>query len=96
MEFAYDGGGIAKGGAVTLYFDGNPCGTGRVEQTEPFSFSVDETLDLGSESGSPVTRDYGQRKFNGEVRWVEIEIGLDDHSHLLKAEDRWNLVMATH
>ena len=31
MEFAYDGGGLAKGGNVTLYYDGKAVGTGRVE-----------------------------------------------------------------
>ena len=31
MEFAYDGGGLAKGGDVTLYYDGDAVGTGRVE-----------------------------------------------------------------
>ena len=30
MEFAYDGGGLAKGGDVTLYYDGDGVGTGRV------------------------------------------------------------------
>ena len=30
MEFAYDGGGLAKGGDVTLYYDGTAVGTGRV------------------------------------------------------------------
>ena len=33
MEFNYDGGGLAKGGDVTLYFDGKAVGKGRVEQT---------------------------------------------------------------
>ena len=28
MEFAYDGGGVGKGGAVTLYVDGQPIGRG--------------------------------------------------------------------
>ena len=28
MEFAYDGGGLAKGGNVTLYYDGKPVGHG--------------------------------------------------------------------
>ena len=32
MEFTYDGGGLAKGGTVTLYVDGKKCGEGRVEQ----------------------------------------------------------------
>ena len=33
MEFAYDGGGLAKGGDVTLFIDGEPVGNGRVEHT---------------------------------------------------------------
>ena len=36
MEFAYDGGGLAKGGAVSLFIDGQKVGEGRVEMTEPF------------------------------------------------------------
>ncbi len=38
MEFAYDGGGLAKGGDVTLYYDGQPVGKGRVEITQPMAF----------------------------------------------------------
>jgi hypothetical protein len=40
MEFDYDGGGLAKGGLVTLYLDGEKIGEGRVDQTEPFIFSA--------------------------------------------------------
>ena len=58
MEFKYDGGGIAKGGLVTLYVDGQKAGEGRVDRTEPAIFSADETLDIGDEFGSPVTPDY--------------------------------------
>ena len=39
MEFAYDGGGLAKGGDVTLYVDGDKVGEGRVEHTVPMVFS---------------------------------------------------------
>ena len=35
MEFKYDGGGLAKGGVITLYVDGKSVGQGRVEQTVP-------------------------------------------------------------
>jgi arylsulfatase len=94
LEFAYDGGGIGKGGMVTLYIDGQPVGNGRIAQTEPFPFSGDETLDMGDEFGSPVTTDYGQRKFTGEVNWVEIDVGVDDHNHLITPEERVNLAMA--
>jgi arylsulfatase len=93
VEFTYDGGGIGKGGDVTIYVDGLGNGTGRIEQTEAFLFSADETFDVGNEYGSPVTSDYDVRKFNGEVNWVQIEKGLDDHSHMIKPEDRVALAM---
>ena len=37
MEFAYDGGGMGKGGTVTLYDDGKEVGTGRVDQAQEAS-----------------------------------------------------------
>jgi len=98
MEFAYDGGGLAKGGTVTLFVDGKKAGAGRVEQTEPMAFSADETCDVGTEAGSPVTTDYKTRKFNGEVNWVEIDLGKDaeDADHLIKPEERLRVAVAVH
>jgi arylsulfatase A-like enzyme len=93
MEFTYDGGGVGKGGTATLYLDGNAIGEGRIQQTEAFLFSADETCDVGDEFGSPVTTDYSTKKFTGEIEWVEIELGEDDHNHLIKPEDRLNLAM---
>ena len=58
MEFAYEGGGLGKGGDVTLYVDGGKVGEGHVELTQPLSYSLDETLDIGCESGTPVAEDY--------------------------------------
>ena len=46
MEFKYDGGGLAKGGAVTLYVDGKKTGEGRVEHTEPRIVRISITLSL--------------------------------------------------
>jgi arylsulfatase len=94
MEFAYDGGGVGKGGTATLYIDGVAAGEGRIEQTEAFLFSADETCDVGNEFGSPVTTDYAVKKFTGEVNWVEIELDGDDHNHLIEPEDRLNLALA--
>ena len=79
---------------ATLYINGEAVGEGRIEQTEAFFFSADETLDVGNEFGSPVTTDYGARRFSGEVNWVEIEVGLDDHNHMIAPEDRVKLAMA--
>lgn len=98
MEFAYDGGGLAKGGTVTLYVDGQKAGEGRVEQTEPMVFSADETCDVGFEAGSPVTDDYPTAggKFSGEVNWVEIDVDKDaeDLDHLISPEERLRVAMA--
>jgi arylsulfatase len=96
MEFDYDGGGIGKGGLATLYIDGQKVGSGRVEETHMMAFSGDETCDVGREAGSPVSPDYGPRgnEFNGEVNWVQIDLGLDDQSHLITPEQRLSFAMA--
>ena len=70
---------------------------GRVDQTEPMIFSADETLDVGDEFGSPVTPDYPKdKRFNGEVNWVEIDVdkNAEDHDHLITAEERLRVAMA--
>jgi arylsulfatase len=98
MEFAYDGGGLGKGGAVTLFVDGKPAGEGRVEQTVPMIFSADETTDLGEDTGSTVSDDYtpGTSEFNGKVRWVQIDIAeaAEDADHLISPEERLRIAMA--
>jgi len=96
MEFTYDGGGLGKGGDVTLFYDGQPVGSGRVEQTQPMAFSADEACDVGADTGSPASPDYGPtgNKFSGEIEWVLINIGDDSHDHLITAEDRFNIAMS--
>ena len=96
MEFKYDGGGLAKGGDVTLYYDGKAVGKGRVEQTQPMGYSADEACDVGSDTGSPASPDYGPtgNRFTGEIEWVQLDIGEDSHDHLITPEERFNLAMA--
>lgn len=96
MEFAYDGGGLAKGGNVTLYHDGQSVGTGRVEATQPMIFSADETTDIGYESGTPVSPDYTTHnsKFTGKIHWVQLDVGKDDHDHMIAPEERLRVAMA--
>jgi arylsulfatase len=98
MEFAYDGGGLAKGGSVTLYVDGSKVGEGRVDQTEPFVYSADETLDVGRDDASSVSKDYTPEtsRFTGEVNWVEIDIdeAAEDLDHLITEEERYRVAMA--
>jgi len=95
MEFAYDGGGLAKGGNVTLYYDGRKVGEGRIEATVPMMFSCDETTDVGREGGTPVTPDYDRAgsAFSGQIHWVQIDLGKDDHDHLISPEERLRVAM---
>jgi arylsulfatase A-like enzyme len=96
MEFAYDGGGLGKGGGVTIYYDGAAVGTGRVGATQAMVFSADETTDIGHESGTSVTPDYSTRssRFTGKIHWVQIDLGLDDHDHYIDPEERFRVAMA--
>jgi arylsulfatase len=96
MEFKYDGGGLAKGGGVTLYYDGQKVGEGRVERTVPMMFSADETTDIGREAGTPVTPDYNRHNsvFTGKINWVQIDLGKDDHDHFIAPEERLRLALA--
>jgi arylsulfatase A-like enzyme len=96
VEFAYDGGGLAKGGAVTLYHDGTLVGSGRVEATQPMIFSADETTDIGYESGTSVSRDYDAKssRFTGRIHWVQIDLGDDDHDHMIDPDERLRVAMA--
>jgi arylsulfatase A-like enzyme len=95
VEFAYDGGGLAKGGNTTLYYDGRKVGEGRIERTIPMMFSCDETTDVGRESGTPVSHDYDRKTsvFTGKVNWVQIDLGKDDHDHFISPEERLKVAM---
>ena len=96
LEFKYDGGGLAKGGTISLFVDGKKDGEGRIEMTVPMVFSGDETCDIGKEGGSPVSPDYGARgnAFSGQVNWVQIDLEKDDHDHLISPEERFTIAMA--
>jgi arylsulfatase A-like enzyme len=97
MEFAYDGGGLAKGGTISLYVDGEHAGEGRVEGTVPMAFSADETCDVGSDTASPVSDDYTPEtsRFSGTIDWVQIDLdeAAEDLDHLISAEERLRIVM---
>jgi arylsulfatase len=98
MEFAYDGGGLGKGGDVVLYLDGDKIAEGRVEATVPMVFSADETTDVGSDSATPVTDDLGPKEteFPGRIDWVQIDIdeAAEDVDHLISPEERLRVAMA--
>jgi arylsulfatase len=98
MEFAYDGGGLGKGGKITLFVDGAEVGDGRLAATIPMLFSADETTDIGSDTGTPVSDDYplADNEFNGKVTWVQLDIdeNAEDLDHLITPEERMRVAMA--
>jgi arylsulfatase len=98
MEFAYAGGGLGKGGKVTLFIDGKKAGEGDVAATLAMIFSADDGLDVGEDTGAPVSPEYGSshNAFNGEIKGVQLAIaeGAESSDHLVKAEDAIRMAMA--
>jgi arylsulfatase len=98
MEFAYAGGGLGKGGAVSLYLDGKKVGEGKVGATAAFVFSADDGCDVGVDTGSPVSPDYGSRgnEFSGRVKGVQLAIaeGAVSVDHLVEPEKAIAAAMA--
>jgi arylsulfatase len=74
VDFKYDGG-LGKSGIATLMVDGQPVAEGKIERTIPFRISADETLDIGEDTGTPVSEDYRVPfKFSGELKKVAIQL----------------------
>ena len=98
MEFAYAGGGLGKGGQVTLYVDGKKVGEGAIPMTQAMVFSADDGCDVGEDSGAPVSPDYGPRgnAFNGTVKGVQLAIAdaAESSDHLVSPEDAIRIAMA--
>jgi arylsulfatase A-like enzyme len=75
FDFAYDGGGIAKGGEGVLFLDGEEVGRARIPNTVPARFGID-TFGVGCDTGSPVTHDYKPPfAFSGVIKQVDIHLG---------------------
>jgi arylsulfatase A-like enzyme len=92
FEFAYDGGGVGKGGTGTLFVNGKNVATARIEHTQCCGFSADEGADVGADEGTPVTEAYKVPfKFTGKIAQVTIELkemkktDLDDAMQARKA-----------
>jgi len=91
VEFKYDGGGLAKGGTVTLFVNDKKVGEGRVDKTIFGRFSADETFDTGLDTGSPVSERYQSPfRFTGTLNKIEIDIApaklsAEDREHIEKA-----------
>jgi arylsulfatase len=78
LDFKYNGPGFGKSGTGTLSVDGKQVAQGKIERTILVRFSLDETFDVGMDTGTPVVEDYVNKmpfKFTGDLTKVVIELG---------------------
>jgi arylsulfatase len=75
VEFAYDGGGLGKGGEAVIGINGKDVGRARIANTVAGRFGID-TFGVGSDTGSPVADTYAAPfPFTGKIERVDIELG---------------------
>lgn len=80
VSFAYDGGGLGKGGEVSLAVDGETVATGRLDRTVPFGYSIVESLNVGLDWGTPVSDRYSRDRgntYDSVLHTVTIAVGDD-------------------
>ncbi|MFM7149783.1 MAG: arylsulfatase [Gemmataceae bacterium] len=76
MDFDYEGGkAVGKSGTAIISVDGKEVAKGRITNTIPVRMSLDETLDVGEDTGTPVNLNYDVPfKFTGKIDKVTIEL----------------------
>jgi arylsulfatase len=77
--FEYDGKNGARGAGGTIHlFDGpQKIGQGRIEKTQANVFSLDDTADTGTDTGTGVDPEYGEgsrNAFSGKLNKVKINL----------------------
>jgi arylsulfatase len=78
FDFTYDGGGLGKGGNGVLSVDGKKVAQGRIDHTIRARFSLDEGMDFGEDTGTPVIEQYAAKmpfRFNGKLERFGIHLG---------------------
>jgi arylsulfatase len=74
-QFAYDGGGMGKGGTMRLFVNGKKVGEGRIAETMPISLGLGGALDVGEDTGSAVDDSYTPPfRFGGTIRQVTVDL----------------------
>jgi hypothetical protein len=77
FEFAYDGGGLGKGGKGTLFVNDRKMAEARIPRTQLGMFSADEGADVGLDGETPVVENYGTpapHRFAGSIASVRLDL----------------------
>jgi len=88
FDFKYDGlgpatiafgnfSGVGAGGTGVLKVDGNAVATEKMEHTIPFILQWDESLDIGSDTGTPVNDDDYSTPFTFTGKLDRITLNID-------------------
>jgi arylsulfatase len=77
FDFTYDGPGMGKGGSGVLKVDGKEVANNKLTGTIPAILTIDETLDIGSDTRTPVDdSDYQVPfPFTGTINTVGFKLG---------------------
>jgi len=76
FDFKYDGPGPGKGGTGVLSVDGKELSRQKIEHTIPLLMAIDETLDIGIDTRTPVDDSYKLPfRFNGTINKVTYKLG---------------------
>ena len=80
VGFRYDGGGYGKSATGLLFVDGKQVAEGRIALTIPIRISLDETFDIGEDTGTPVVEDYADKmpfRFTGTLKQFAVVLEPD-------------------
>jgi arylsulfatase len=75
-EFTFDGGKPGSGGTGAIFVNDTKVAEGKIAKTVASTISLDETADIGEDTGTVVTDDYKERhnKFTGKISKVTVEL----------------------
>ena len=76
FDFKYDGPGPGKGGTGVLSVDGRELSRQKIDHTIPLLMSIDETLDIGIDTRTPVDDSYKLPfRFTGKIDKSTFNLG---------------------
>jgi arylsulfatase len=74
-EFTYDGGGLGKGGTLSVYVNDRKAGEAHMKETQAITLGLGGALDVGVDTGTVVDESYSPPfRFNGTIRQVTVEL----------------------
>ena len=75
FNFDYDGGGVGAGGNGKLFINDQQVAEGRIEKTLPYRLALNETFDVGRDTGTPIVETYQiPFAFTGNLQKVTLNL----------------------